>query len=56
MRARSCTLDGAAMVLGEVDDVVVRTGVQDVFLAVDFADDGAVLVDARLFRRDAPGR
>ena len=47
-------LDGAAMVLGEVDDVVVRTGVQDVFLPVDFADDGAVLVDARLFRRDAP--
>ena len=37
-------LDGAAMVLRQVDDVVVRAGVEDVFLPVDLADDGAVLV------------
>ena len=47
-------LDGAAMVLRQVDDVVVRARVQDVFLPVDFADAVAVLVDAGFLRRDAP--
>ena len=42
-----------AVVFREMHDVVVRSGIQDVVLAIDLADDHAVLVDAGLFGRDA---